>query len=250
MNRELFNTLVAQYKKKTMTDTNQIIQWDGGVHCNLPSLKFYGVSMQNGTPTPENPIPIVPYAGMCTVQGRNGYLLTPSLHGIGDYKDEWDYVTGKGIRRVDTLILDGVTSGKKLIAVYNNKATGLYFGLMYTEYKGVYGSVQQALSTHFKYKVGIEPGNVYIAGSGETELKMLYLVHTDQTLDTVEKYNAWLKAQYDAGTPVTVCYALAEPQSFEERPEPYTPIPNESGSIDITESGTNTSFELSYITHS
>jgi len=39
----------------------------------------------------------------------------------------------------------------------------------------------------------------------------MVMVNPDQTLTTVEAWNAWLKDQYDSGNPVTVVYAVAEP---------------------------------------
>ena len=123
---------------------------------------------------------------------------------------------------------------------------------MYTKYKSVGSVKQQTISTHYKAEISISLGNIYISGSGETENRMLYLVHTDQTLNTVEKYNAWLKAQYDSGKPVIVYYATEEPLPFEERPayQAYEPIPNEGGVVDIIDSGPYPPFEINYIKHS
>ena len=115
--------MVAQYKKETLTDKNQVITWSGGAHCSLPSLKFYGMSEQTGTPSPTSPINISSFSGPCMVN-NDWYIHTPTLNGIGEHRDEWDYVTGKGVRRIDTLVLDGISDGKKLIAVYKNNATG------------------------------------------------------------------------------------------------------------------------------
>lgn len=37
-----------------------------------------------------------------------------------------------------------------------------------------------------------------------------YFIPTDQTLNDADDWKAWLKAQYDNGTPVIVLYPLAE----------------------------------------
>ena len=37
-----------------------------------------------------------------------------------------------------------------------------------------------------------------------------YFIPTDQTIDTVDEWTAWLAEQYAAGTPVIVLYPLAE----------------------------------------
>lgn len=256
MNRQLFNAMVAQYGTKTVMDTNQVLEWSGGAHCNLPSLKFYGECKQYGTPTPDNPLSVFAFDGTATVSGRGSYLFTPKLYGIKGNNDEWDYVTGKGVRRVASVTLDGVSDGKKILGVYFHQNSGLYYGVTHTEYTVSTNTDATAriLSTHFITATKQEKGYVYLGGSGTEKDRMLLLWHTDQTLDTVDKWNSWLKAQYDAGTPVAIYYGLTEPQPFEERPDydPYQPIPNDSGSIDIIDiidSGFSTPFEISYVRH-
>jgi hypothetical protein len=252
MNRQIFNAMIAQYKTETVTDTNQVIEWSDGAHCYLPSLKFYGLSEQRGTPTPDSPLPVSAFDGTATVSGRGSYLFTPKLHGIGEYKDEWDYVTGKGVRNVASITLDGVSDGKKALSVALASKTGTYYAIFYIPHKSHHAQFGLLLSSHFKSEWTHSVGTAYVSGSGSYEYKQILAYHTDQTLTTAAQWNTWLKAQYDAGTPVVFYYALAEPQPFEERPsyQPYEPIPNEGGVVDIIDSGMNTPFELSYVTHS
>ena len=40
-----------------------------------------------------------------------------------------------------------------------------------------------------------------------------YFIPTDQTIDTVDKWTAWVAGQYAAGTPVIVLYPLATEQT-------------------------------------
>lgn len=253
MNRQLFNAMVAQYGKETVSNNgSDTIEWSGGVHCALPSLKFYGLSEQYGTPTPDSPLPVSAFDGTATVSGRDSYLYTPKLYGIGEYKDEWDYVTGKGVRNVASITLDGVSDGKKALGVALASKTGTYYAIFYIPYKSHHAQFGLLLSSHFKSEWTHSVGTAYVSGSGTYEYRQILAYHTDQTLTTVAQWNAWLKAQYDAGTPVTFYYALEAPQPFEERPSysPYESIPNEGGVVDIIDSGMNTPFELSYITHS
>lgn len=254
MNRQLFNNMVAQYGKETIVSNgneSDVITWSDGAHCYLPSLKFYGLSKQYGTPTPENPLGIYGFSGPIEVVDVI-YTGTPTLHGIGEYKDEWDYVTGKGVRRVASIILDGVSDGKKVLGVGLAAKTGYYYGTIRIEHKSHHAQFGLLLSSHFKSEWTFTPGTAYVSGSGSYEHRNILAYPTDQTLDTVDKWNAWLKAQYDAGTPVIFYYALAEPQPFEERPDyqTYIPIPNDSGSVNIIDGGMNTPFEVTYITHS
>lgn len=243
--------MVAQYKKETLTDKNQVITWSGGAHCSLPSLKFYGMSEQTGIPSPDSPINISSFSGPCMVN-NDWYIHTPTLNGIGKYRDEWDYVTGKGLRRVASITLDGVLNNRKILAVVKQASSGYYYAIANLEHESVEYPSAPIISTHFKGETGIFPGRLYATYSAKLIVESLVLIHTDQTLDTADKWNAWLKDQYDRGKPVIVYYALANPQPFEERPayQAYEPIPNEGGVVDIIDSGPYPPFEINYIKHS
>ena len=68
---------------------------------------------------------------------------------------------------------------------------------------------------------------------------------------TISEFNAFLAEQYANGTPVTVYYAMAEPTPFEERVQPYKPIPNDGGRISFVDGNvSDVPFEATYITHS
>lgn len=250
MNRQLFDTMVTQYKKQTVTGTDSVV-WSDGAHCYLPSLKFYGACRQYPTPTPDNPVDIWDHIGVYKVNSENDYIALPNLRGIGDYKDEWDYVTGKGVRRVASVTLDGVSDNKKVSGFGLATKTGYYYGSINIEHKSHHAQFGLLLSSHFRPEWTFTPGTAYVSGSGSYESRNILMYHTDQTLDTVKKWNAWLKAQYDAGTPVIFYYALAEPQPFEERVQPYKPIPNDSGRISFVDGNvSDVPFEATYITHS
>lgn len=243
--------MVAQYGTKTTKNFGDSAEWSGGSHCYLPSIKFYGKNEQTGTPTPDKPLTIKELSAFY-LSNSGANIILPNLCGIGEYKDEWDYVTGKGQRYICKVVLDGVTKGLKVLAVYFNSTYENYYAVIRTDYMAFRdANGGRILSTHFKSEWALSPGNVYVTGTGNHLNRQFYFVHTDQTLDTVDKWNAWLKEQYDAGTPVTFYYALAEPQPFNERPDAYTPIPNDSGKIWFGD-GTiaDMPFEVSYITHS
>lgn len=253
MNRQLFNAMVAQYGNKTVTSANDVLEWSGGAHCYLPSLKFHGACRQNGTPTPENPVDIYDHIGVYKANGKDDVIYLPNLRGIGDYKDEWDYVTGKGLRYVDKIVLDGKSARKKAEGVSFLSSKGLYYAMLRVEHKSFHARYNLLMSTHFKGEWTFLPGTVYMSGSGDYLYRQILIYHTDQTLDTVDKWNAWLAEQYANGTPVTIYYALAEPIPFEERPQPYTPIPNDNGRIAFIDGPVYDKlppFELTYITHS
>jgi hypothetical protein len=234
--------MVAQYTEQPKWADGDTLEWSGGVHCNLPSLVFNGECQQSGTPTPDNPIPIYSFDGIVYVRGRDTYLYTPYLNGIGSYRDEWDYVTAKGVRRIKEIVLDGVTNK-------TTSATGSYAFIDLPEPCYSNGA-SYVLSTHFKSKYGIETGSIYIQDYTRAVIRKDF--NDIPSNERINAWNAWLAEQYANGTPVTVYYAIAEPIPFEERSEydVYEPIPNDSGHIDTIDSSIHPPFNITYITHS
>lgn len=53
----MFNALSMQFKKQIAEGTGAVA-FDG-VKCYLPKATFYGECLQDGTPTPENPVPVL-----------------------------------------------------------------------------------------------------------------------------------------------------------------------------------------------
>ena len=136
-----------------------------------------------------------------------------SLDGYGDgiydgyykYYNYIDYNRKIYVQNAYKLVLDGITNGKKIERVLT--ANGLYYGTLKISYSSVYNPAP--MTSHFvKYTNTIQAGVAYIAG---TDIKDLIMYNIDQTLTTVNDWNAWLKAQYDSGNPITIVYALAEP---------------------------------------
>lgn len=242
MNRQLFNAMVAQYGTKTVS-ANDAVEWSGGAHCYLPSVKFYGNTEQVGTPTPDAPVTIKSFNGF--YQSDNTSIVVPTLNGIGGYEDEWDYVTGKGLRRIHKVVLDGVSKYGKLTS-YTVSETRRGAWLEKLEFMPARKqSTEIVLSTHFKTMGDSTPGNTYVGNN------LIYLIFDNTLYPNTTACNAWLAEQYANGTPVVVYYAVAEPIPFAERPDTYTPIPNDSGRISFGD-GTMSAvpFEVSYITHS
>ena len=243
MDKKLFCNTVAQYKSKTVVGTDSV-EWSGGAHCYLPSLKFYGGCSQSETPTPDSPVDI--YCNSSTyISDSNGkYFYPPDLRGIGNYKDEWNYVTSKGLRYIHKVELDGNSEHGVISAVaFNGNA---YYATYKLQHKLIKHGENVIISTHFKPTWSISHGNIYAP-----DINRLFLCH--KSLSTIEEWNLWLAEQYSNGTPVTICYVVATPIPFEERHEwdVYEPISNESGNIfwgdgDIT----GVPVEITYITHS
>ena len=240
MNKKIYRNMIAQYKPKTVTGKDGV-EWSGGAHCYLPSLKFYGGCYQSGTPTPDSPMDIYSNTGTYVLEADGRYIYLPDLRGIGDYKDEWDYVSGKGLRYIHKIELDGET--KKITVANSNGASIL---LEHPVSKGGHNGV---ISTHFKPQWNTNHGSIYALNN--TTIKLCRELASGN--DYINDWNTWLKAQKDAGTPVTIYYAMAEPIPFRERCEGdvYKPLPNESGHIWWGDGYiTGVPVEATYITHS
>ena len=249
MNRQLFNTMVAQYGAMTGVDlSGQDIEWSGGVHCYLPSLKFYGGHVLSKVPTPDAPAEIYDHIGVYKINSSQDYLRLPNLRSINNYKDEWDYVTGKGLRYIHKVVLDGVSKYGKVTG-YTVSETIRAAWLEKLEFTTAKKSGSDiVLSTHFKPRQSsANAGNIYVSGGN------IFLIFDNTLYPNMATCNAWLAEQYANGTPVIVYYVMAEPIPFEERPQPYVPIPNDSGRISFVDGPVYDKlppFELTYITHS
>lgn len=70
MNRQTFNALCAQYATPKVSGDG-LVSWDSGKKCVIPSVTLYGAAVQDGEPTPENPVMPVCNNGVFAARGRN-----------------------------------------------------------------------------------------------------------------------------------------------------------------------------------
>lgn len=196
------------------------------------NVKIYTFN-QLGAPNPSYPIqpeiavPKLKSLGHNLLDGDDGGTVTcPQLcqmthNNTGEtYSDTFDVQTGKIKRRVKKIVFDGVTNNVTINDF--NSQSWLYYHVIGNEVIRNAGA-----STHF---IGAPeyPDNrgqfsvrkpstsfaIYFNGRG--------IVSGDNaTLKNANEFNAWLKAQYDAGTPVTVWYVLAK---AEEETVDVTPL--------------------------
>jgi hypothetical protein len=95
------------------------------------------------------------------------------------------------VRRVKKLVLDGAENWRK------SSDGNIYIAL--SPNRGVPWA--RLLSTHFT------------SSQVQTNGNLLWFVNANVDFDTVEECKSYLSAQYAAGTPVTVWYVLAEPET-------------------------------------
>ena len=158
-----------------------------------------GTVVQNGTPTPTNPIAPFFY--------QQGDMI---LRKVGDYADSYDASTNKITRRVGVKVLDGVTEGAKMVPAWNaayKRGNFVIDGKLATDV-----SVKDAYCTHFNYnsEVNGSPTSAGFCTRDSGDLALFSFLGMND-INSSSDANAWLAAQYAAGTPVVVYYPLATP---------------------------------------
>lgn len=108
------------------------------------------------------------------------------------------------VRRIKKRVFDGTEAW----TVWNYQTAILFYTAVFD------GTGDQVMSSHFgTRKTGSLPIAGNIAYNGNSNKNMIFRLLDDTAVTTVEGFKAWLAAQYAAGTPVTVWYILAEPQT-------------------------------------
>lgn len=192
------NGLYTTNKGLVYDPTNRTLSlqiWEGVV-----ADEIYYPQIEVGTTA----TPYVPYHD-------GGTAVAPELLAIPgtEYRDEWNPQTGKGVRRVGKLVLD---DGME-IYVANGTYPYFYLGPISPAIKGN-GIYSHGLYDHRGVETVFPDAAAGVYESGWARLR------GPEHITTVGDFKDWLAAQYAAGTPVTVWYALAEPIEFQTAPAP------------------------------
>lgn len=252
MDRTAYSALLAQYATSEVSGEGRV-SWDGGVKCVMPSVKLYGKCEQDGTPTPDTPVPVRCNNGTFQVTGLGGIydggtVQAPELLAIPgtDIRDEWDAQTGLGIRRCGQYTFSGaepfVLSGGVTPPDYN-----VYYA--FAAVPNVPAAANNpGLCTHLNRKpsmYGNEMGVIFGVSN-----QQIYFSVPKETYPDAETWKAYLAAQYAAGTPVKIVYIIAEPEPFYSPPARLT-MPRGSGQIVQTGGDVaNCPITARYLTHS
>ena len=200
MSIQLHNTLMSQYKHGTASGIGSV-SYDSVANCVTPEVVIYGKCIQDGTPTPDVPVYIIPNNNLYNVNGR--YHSIPTLYAVGDVRDEYYPQTGKIIRRCKKHIL----SSSDTITTY---------GTITFIYKGENPKTAQntSICSHSKNVMsawGANFNGVYGVHSDNNITGYKYFRPPNDSIDTVDKFKAWLDEQKAAGKPVILVYQLASP---------------------------------------
>ena len=192
----------------------------------LESYKIYGNTVQNGTPTPENPI----------VPSGCGELETTGAH-AGQYKlsltsagQNVDIYLGEveTTRRIKKLML----TGEENITMPTASSFQIFGVIQWGSTSGFCTHYQQITWDEVTYVS--KDGFAMRASSG----RAIRFRICDRSITTVADFKTYLAAQYANGTPVTVWYVLTEPETEPETGivnEPLMKIGNYADTIDSTQ---------------
>lgn len=230
----------------TLTANGYPCTFENSVGLPAVGYKIYGNSIQNGTPSPDNPVEVQSVgepvfaklydsagfrladsdgyklcsqdvAGYCIPIVTSGvnreslitniYLDEP-LRKIGDYADVIDFERGVVERTIGKLVFTGdenIKSGHLNVSLFEFNMTGYLRERKIT-----------SLSSHYQTQANVtgysSVGDMRCAFyANPTVLGSSLIYIRDSRFSTVADFKAYLKGQYEAGTPVTVYYALAEP---------------------------------------
>lgn len=234
------------------TVTGETISVNDSVEWPLQGLTLYGKSTQDGTPTPETPIPIVSAGNSGTitvtvsdgaeqtqtlpVSTFNGLLGIPVTSG-GNYTDadgqQWvcdevDFARGKYVQRFKMIEFDGTEAWAP---EFTNDPQKHRFKLFILGMKPVPKlNIANMRSTHYK---PIETETTYLCITGITSSSAAeatgtnLLIYDENHNTTMKDWKSYLAAQKAAGTPVKVVYELETPVETdipEETIEAYKPL--------------------------
>lgn len=83
MNRSTFNAMLGQYAVQELTGEGHV-SWENGAHCVIPKVEIRGKAVQDGTPSPDNPIdPVFAEGTAYRICGRNLVKYSPNPTWMG-----------------------------------------------------------------------------------------------------------------------------------------------------------------------
>lgn len=196
MSMQLHHTLMSQYKHGTASGIGSV-SYESVANCVTPEVVIYGKCVQDGTPTPTTPFPIIANNNVYSVNGS--YYTIPAIYSAGNIKDEYYPLTGKVIRRVKSIILDNIDSVREY--TYKEKK-GVYFYAIFS--KNVRAT--DAICTHENTFITNSSKVSYMwVGANSTQIYWIGVL--DALGMTLDEFKNWLVEQKEAGMPVTVMYA-------------------------------------------
>ena len=183
---------------------------------DLTDYRISGNAVQDGTPTPESPVPVVG----CGTDTADGFKLPLTVNGT-----EYPIYLGTvpTTRRIKKLVLTGEETVRKDT---NSGRSARYFIAI----SGIERDTTNLLSSHFTYSPWYEPGTM------KGYVNTVYFSMESSQYPEIADFKSYLAAQYAAGTPVTVWYVLAEPETAVVN-EPLMKIGDYADTVSFAQAG-------------
>lgn len=134
-----------------------------------------------------------------------------SLFGTDEYQDTQDIITGEVVRKIGIKVFNGMESYK-----------AMNYGYATDELSDFPNENFIPFCTHFvgKTTASAKPNTLRLYfTSGGVPQTYFFIDQTVDDFSTVDKFKAWLAAQYAAGTPVIVVYPLVEETTEQVTPQ-------------------------------
>jgi len=176
---------------------------------SLLDYRIYGNTVQTGTPTPENPIMPIGCGELETTGAHAGQYKLPILSNstvTNIYLGEVETT-----RRIKRLVLTGEEDWKRAQnqrCYYINASTGCPTDYLKQRITTSICSHYQSQNNTASGSNEVEVGHFCFYTGGGFEL---YISET--TISSAADFKSYLQQQYAAGTPVTVWYVLAKPET-------------------------------------
>lgn len=196
-----------------------------GIGKPLKNYTIYGNTVQNGIPTPNNPVEVQAvgdydtatekYKILITTESEDGtesittpiYLNKP-LYKIGDYASSLAYAEQKAERLVKELVLTGtenynILTGSNAYGIITFYIEQLHF---------VSTDMPIGWCSHFP-ESNESYQTVKIESFGLSNKDRIYIRVSNTRIKTKEELAQWIGEQYNNGTPVKVYYILTIPET-------------------------------------
>ena len=208
---ETVQSVQIDYPNETVSSTNP--QLTNSANAELNSIKIDGKTMQNGTPTPDNPVEIK------NVKGNNSILKITSSNGTDtnsiflNLKDnelaENDFV--KVVNNYGTIY-----KTKEILELTGDENWQMNDTVGYKQFyisNNVGAKPGNGLSNCFKYSLtGVAEGNKFYINN--SLFVFVHPIYKNNDITTVANFKQFLKDKKSNGTPVIVQYELATPYTI------------------------------------
>ena len=166
-----------------------------------------------GDPSPENVRPISGYDSVSVTQSKDEAQIKQINLTLPEtiYGGTVDAVTGAGTKTWGFVEFDGTEKWKLYSGITAGGQKTFFFDIGVERYEDYITALCDRAKWQFSNWSIYAPWSI----SGSLFSNSVYIAVPDSIALTIDEWKSYLASQYAAGTPVTVCYKLATPTSFQ-----------------------------------